>query len=215
MSFFKVDNIGVRMITYESEEKEEKKENDSSKANVLSESMFKTRQILLSGGIDKDSAEKVIRRLLVLESDSDKPIYLYINSPGGEVASGFAIFDTIRFINAPVYTIAAGDVASAGALIYLASPKERRLSLPNSSFLIHQPLISGVYKGVTTDVEIFATEMEKTRAKINKIISEETGVSLDQVQKDTERDYWLNAQEAVDYGLVGKIITRRSEITTD
>jgi ATP-dependent Clp protease protease subunit len=81
--------------------------------------------------------------------------------------------------------------------------------------LIHQPLISGVYKGVTTDVEIFATEMEKTRAKINKIISEETGVSLDQVQKDTERDYWLNAQEAVDYGLVGKIITRRSEITTD
>ena len=122
------------MITYESEEKEEKKENDSSKANVLSESMFKTRQILLSGGIDKDSAEKVIRRLLVLEADSDKPINLYINSPGGEVASGFAIFDTIRFINAPVYTIAAGDVASAGALIYLASPKERRLSLPNSFY---------------------------------------------------------------------------------
>ena len=100
-------------------------------------------------------------------------------------------------------------------MIYLAAPKERRLSLPNSSYLIHQPLISGVYRGVATDVEIFATEMEKTRAKINKIISEETGISLEQVQKDTDRDYWLTAEEAMNYGLVGKIITNRSEITTD
>ena len=170
---------------------------------------------MLYDEIDSDSAEKVIRQLLILEADSDKPIYLFINSPGVSVSSGFAIFDAIRFVNAPVYTIGAGDVASAGALIYLAAPKERRLSLPNSSYLIHQPLISGVYRGVATDVEIFATEMEKTRAKINKIISEETGISMEQVQKDTDRDYWLTAEEAMNYGLVGKIITNRSEITAD
>ena len=181
----------------------------------VSEKFLKTRQIMLYDEIDSDSAEKVIRQLLILEADSDKPIYLFINSPGGSVSSGFAIFDAIRFVNAPVYTIGAGDVASAGALIYLAAPKERRLSLPNSSYLIHQPLISGVYRGVATDVEIFATEMEKTRAKINKIISEETGISMEQVQKDTDRDYWLTAEEAMNYGLVGKIITNRSEITTD
>lgn len=197
------------------DESEEKKCKDSHGADALSEKFLKTRQILLSGGIDKELAEKVIRQLLVLESDSDKPIYLFINSPGGDVSSGFAIFDTIRFINAPVYTIGAGDVASAGALIFLASPKERRLSLPNSSFLIHQPLISGVYKGVATDVEIFATEMEKTRAKINKIIADETGTPLEKVEKDTDRDYWLTSEEALEYGLVGKIISHRSEITTD
>ncbi len=200
---------------FNSDESEEKKCKESHGADALSEKFLKTRQILLSGGIDKESAEKVIRQLLVLEADSDKPIYLFINSPGGDVSSGFAIFDTIRFINAPVYTIGAGDVASAGALIFLASSKERRLSLPNSSFLIHQPLISGVYKGVATDVEIFATEMEKTRAKINKIIADETGVSFEKVEKDTDRDYWLSAEEALEYGLVGKIISHRSEITTD
>ena len=200
---------------FNSDESEEKKCKESHGADALSEKFLKTRQILLSGGIDKESAEKVIRQLLVLEADSDKPIYLFINSPGGDVSSGFAIFDTIRFINAPVYTIGAGDVASAGALIFLASSKERRLSLPNSSFLIHQPLISGVYKGVATDVEIFATEMEKTRAKINKIIADETGVSFEKVEKDTDRDYWLTAEEALEYGLVGKIISHRSEITTD
>ena len=198
----------------ESEEKE-KKCKDSHVSDAVSEKFLKTRQIMLYDEIDSDSAEKVIRQLLILEADSDKPIYLFINSPGGSVSSGFAIFDAIRFVNAPVYTIGAGDVASAGALIYLAAPKERRLSLPNSSYLIHQPLISGVYRGVATDVEIFATEMEKTRAKINKIISEETGISMEQVQKDTDRDYWLTAEEAMNYGLVGKIITNRSEITAD
>ena len=192
------------------------KKNSKEYAYDIFSRLLEDRIIMLCGEINDEHASSIISQLLYLESlDKNADIYMYINSPGGEVASGFAIFYTIRFINAPVYTIAAGDVASAGALIYLASPKERRLSLPNSSFLIHQPLISGVFKGVTTDVEIFATEMEKTRAKINKIISEETGVSLDQVQKDTERDYWLNAQEAVEYGLVGKIITHRSEITTD
>ena len=199
----------------EESEENEKKCKDSHGSDAVSEKFLKTRQIMLYDEIDSDSAEKVIRQLLILEADSDKPIYLFINSPGGSVSSGFAIFDAIRFVNAPVYTIGAGDVASAGALIYLAAPKERRLSLPNSSYLIHQPLISGVYRGVTTDVEIFATEMEKTRAKINKIISDETGISMEQVQKDTDRDYWLTAEEAMNYGLVGKIITNRSEITTD
>ena len=173
--------------------------------------MLKTRTILLSGEINKDLAEKTIRQLLLLESMGDGPIRIFIDSPGGDADAGYAIFDMIRFVKPPVWTIGMGLVASAAAIIQLASPKERRIGLPNSHYLIHQPL-SGI-RGVATDIEIHARELDKLRAKINLLIAEETGVSADQVEKDTDRDYWMNAEEAVKYGLISRIVSNRDELT--
>lgn len=194
-------------IACEDEEKDVKK---SENADPLLEKFLKTRQILLSGEINEELAEKIVRQLFILEADSDKPIYIYIDSPGGDVDAGFAIFDTIRFINAPVYTVGMGLVASAAALILLASPKERRLGMPHSHYLIHQP--SSGMKGVATDIEIHAAELAKTRAKLNEIIANETGTSIEKVAKDTDRDYWLNAEESVSYGLISRVIEKRSDL---
>lgn len=194
-------------ILCEDETKEKKNEGASA---GMEEKFLKTRQILLSGEINEENAEKIVRQLLLLEADGKDPIYVYIDSPGGDVDAGFAIFDTIRFIDAPVYTIGWGLVASAASLILLAAPKERRLGLPNSHYLIHQPLSR--MSGVATDIEIHAAEMAKTKAKLNKIISEETGTDLEKVTLDTDRDYWLDAEESVKYGLISKVITKRSEL---
>ena len=194
-------------IRLEDEQKEEKKPEI---ADPLAEKFLKTRQILMSGEVSEELADKICRQLLILEADNDKPIYLYIDSPGGDVYAGFAIFDTIRFINAPVYIIGMGLIASAAALILLAAPKEHRFGFANSSYLIHQP--SSGMKGVATDIEIHAAELAKTRAKINEIIAEETGTALEKVSKDTDRDYWLNAEESIEYGLISKIITKRSDL---
>lgn len=191
--------------------KDEEEKSSPKMPESVTEKFLKTRQIILSGEINKDLAEKIVSQLLVLEADdSEKTIYMYIDSPGGDVDAGFAIFDMIRFIKAPVVLIGMGLIASAATLILLAVPKERRLGLPNSNYLIHQPM-SGM-KGVATDIEIHAKEMEKTRAKLNKIIADETGTPIEQVSKDTERDYWLNASEAVNYGLISSIITKRDEL---
>ena len=195
---------------YNTEETSKEKTNDSANEQLM-QKFLNTRQIILSGEVNKDLAEKVIRQLLILEADSaSKPIYVYIDSPGGDVDAGFAIFDMIRFIKPPVYTIGMGLVASAGALILLAAPKNYRLGLPNSHYLIHQPL-SGI-KGVATDIEIHAKEIEKIRAKINALIAEETGKDVDEVAKDTDRDYWLSADEAVNYGLILQVIKTRSDL---
>ncbi|NCN04288.1 MAG: ATP-dependent Clp protease proteolytic subunit [Spirochaetales bacterium] len=175
--------------------------------------MMKTRSILLSGEVNKELAERVVRSLLLLEEAGKGPIKVFIDSPGGDVDAGYAIFDMIRFIDAPVYTVGMGLVASAGALILLAAPKERRIGLPNSHYLIHQPL-SGI-RGVATEIEIHARELEKLRAKLNKLISDETGKEIGQVSRDTDRDYWMSAPEAKDYGLLSQVITRRSEIGWD
>jgi ATP-dependent Clp protease protease subunit len=177
---------------------------------LLAGKMLKTRTILLSGEIRKGLAEKTIRQLLLMEATGDEPVRIFIDSPGGDADAGYAIFDMIRFINPPVWTIGMGLVASAAAIIQLAAPKERRLGLPNSHYLIHQPL-SGI-RGVATDIEIHARELEKLRAKINRLIAEETGNPPDQVEKDTDRDYWMSAQEAVKYGLLNKVITNRDEM---
>ncbi len=179
--------------------------------NPLQEKFLKTRQIILSGEINKDLAEKIVSQLLILEADDDKKtIYMYIDSPGGDVDAGFAIFDMIRFIKAPVLLIGMGLIASAATLVLLAVPKEMRIGLPNSRYLIHQPM-SGM-QGVATDIEIHAKEMEKTRAILNKLIADETGTSLEQVTKDTERDYWLDAEEAVKYGLISKTVAKRADL---
>ncbi|UTC43250.1 ATP-dependent Clp protease proteolytic subunit [Treponema sp. OMZ 857] len=195
---------------YNTEETSKEKTNDSANEQLM-QKFLNTRQIILSGEVNKELAEKVIRQLLILEADSaSKPIYVYIDSPGGDVDAGFAIFDMIRFIKPPVYTIGMGLVASAGALILLAAPKNYRLGLPNSHYLIHQPL-SGI-KGVATDIEIHAKEIEKIRVKINALIAEETGKDVADVAKDTDRDYWLSADEAAAYGLILQVIKTRSDL---
>ena len=198
------------MNIYFDEEEQEQEKTPESPVDALSAKFLKTRQILLSGEVNKALAEKIIRQLLILEADSEEPIYIFIDSPGGDVDAGYAIFDMIRFVKAPVYCIGMGLVASAGALILLAADKSRRLGLPNSHYLIHQPL-SGI-KGVATDIEIHAREIEKTRAKINALIADETGKELAQVEKDTDRDYWMSATEALDYGLISKVISSRNEL---
>ena len=189
------------------DEKEQEKEKGG---EPLVEKMLKTRNILLSGEVNKELAERVIRQLLLLESTGDESIRVFIDSPGGDADAGYAIFDMIRFVKPEVYTIGMGLVASAGALILLAAPKERRLGLPNSHYLIHQPL-SGV-RGVATEIEIHAKEIEKLRVRINQLISLETGQKLEKVEKDTDRDFWMNAVEATEYGLIDRIIANRKEM---
>lgn len=191
---------------------DEKKDKNSEKESPFAEKFLKTRQIILSGEINEENTAKTVEQLLLLESESDKPIYIYIDSPGGSIDSGFGIYDVIRFINAPVYTIGTGLIASMGSIILLAAPKERRLGLPNSHYLIHQPLIGGVAQGVATDLEIQAEEIAKSKEKLIKLISDETGKPVDQVRKDCDRDHWLTADEAKDYGLISKVISTRKEL---
>lgn len=197
------------MIYLDSEKDKDAKTQESA-FEVMNKKFLETRQILLSGEVNKALAEKIVRQLLVLEAASDKPIYIYIDSPGGDVDAGYAIFDMIRFVKAPVYCVGMGLVASAGALILLAADKSRRVGLPNSHYLIHQPL-SGI-KGVATDIEIHAQELEKTKVKINDLIAQETGKPLEQVAKDTDRDYWLSATEALEYGLISKVVSKREDL---
>lgn len=179
--------------------------------DALAEKFLKTRQILLSGEINKELAEKFNKQLLLLEADSaTKPVYVYIDSPGGDVSAGFAIYDMIRFVKCPVVLIGNGLIASAAALILLAVPSKMRFGLPNSEYLIHQPM-SGM-RGTATEIQIHAENLAKTKAKINKIISEATGKDLKQVTKDTDRDCWLNADEALEYGLISKIVANRADL---
>jgi ATP-dependent Clp protease protease subunit len=199
-----------KVFILEDDEEEESRETEKSGQDPLVAKMLKTRTILLSGEIKKDLAERAIRQLLLLEDENDEPIRIFIDSPGGDADAGFAVFDMIRFIKPPVWTIGMGLVASAAAIIQLASPKERRVGLPNSHYLIHQPL-SGI-RGVATDIEIHARELEKLREKINRLVADETGTELAQVEKDTDRDFWMNAEEAARYGLISKIIQHREEL---
>ena len=200
----------VASLRCEDEENEEKR-TAPKHDEALAERFLKTRTILLEGEVDKDLAEKVIRQLLLLESISSDPITILIDSPGGDVYAGFSIFDMIRFVEAPVRIVGLGLVASAAALILLAAPKARRFGLPNSAYLIHQPL-SG-FQGVATDIEIHARELEKTKARLNQIIAEATGQDLGRVAKDTDRDYWMNAEEAREYGLISASISSRRELS--
>ena len=190
------------------DEDEEKKQKAPEQ---FSDKFLKTRQIILTGEINKELADSIVRQLLILDSEDEKsPIYMYIDSPGGDVDAGFAIFDVIRYVKAPVYLIGMGLIASAATLVLLAVDKDRRFGLPNSRYLIHQPL--GGMRGVATDIEIYAKDMEKIRAKLNKIISDQTGTALEQVTKDTDRDYWLDSDEAVKYGLISKIVNTKSDL---
>lgn len=195
----------------EEEGDEERDEKDTHAGpDPLLQKMLKTRTILLSGEINKDLSERTIRQLLLLEDMGDDPIRIFIDSPGGDADAGYAIFDMIRFVKPDVWTIGMGLVASAAAIIQLAAPKKRRVGLPNSHYLIHQPL-SGI-RGVATDIEIHARELDKLRERINRLIAEETGQDFAQVEKDTDRDFWMNAEEAVKYGLISRVVSKRSQL---
>jgi ATP-dependent Clp protease protease subunit len=178
--------------------------------SFLEAALFKARTILLTGGIDFKSAQRVCERLLALSSESAEPILLVLSSPGGHVESGDMIHDMIKFVPAPVKILGTGWVASAGALIYSAAEKQNRFALPNTRFLLHEP--RGGVGGQATDVEIQAREIIKMRERLNKIFAAATGKSLEEIKKDTDRDFWMSAEEAMAYGLVGKIVKHHSEI---
>ena len=174
--------------------------------------LMESRSLFMSEAVTSSTARKLVTDLLTLDSISNDPIFLYINSPGGEVNSGFGIYDTIRFIGSPVTIVSAGLCASIATIINIAVPKERRCSMPNSKFLIHQPLISGQVYGQDSDIEIKATQILKTREKLNKLLAEACGKTFEVVQEDTTRDFWMSAEESLEYGLIGKIVTNKSEL---
>ena len=177
---------------------------------TVSEKLLKTRCVMISGEINKDVADDFAERMLVLDSESHDPITVYINSPGGDVDSGFAIYDMIRFVESEVKVVGMGLVASAAALIYLSVPSERRVAFPNSTYLIHQPLSQ--LKGTAIELDIYAKKLGELRIKLDKVIADAVGKSVDEVSKDTERDHWLSAEEAKAYGIVGRIITNKCEL---
>ena len=189
------------------EEKDEKKEKEGKPG--LEEKILKTRTILLFGEISMKSAREVCEKLILLSALNDDPIKLIINSPGGHVEAGDTIHDMLTFVKPKVKILGTGWVASAGALIYVAVPVEDRYALPNTRFMLHQP--SGGVGGQATDISIEAQEILKMRDRLNKIFADQTGQSMERIEKDTDRNFWMGAQEGKDYGLVGKIISSQAE----
>jgi len=177
------------------------------------EKMLKFRTLSLFEAINAASARVVIDALLLLDAeDSTRPITLFLNSPGGEINSGFGIYDVIKFIRSEVKIVCTGLCASIATIILIAAKKENRLSLPNTRFLIHQPLISGTIRGSSSEIQIHAREIKKTRDRINSLLAQETGKNFEVMEKDTDRDFWMLSDEAIEYGLISKIISKHSEV---
>jgi ATP-dependent Clp protease protease subunit len=172
---------------------------------------FKSRFVLIFGEITDTLAHATCRRLLALSEESDAPVTVLISSPGGHVESGDAIHDMIRFVRTPITTVGTGWVASAGVHVFLAAPKERRVCLPNTRFMIHQP--AGGAGGQATDIAIQAKEILRTRERIARVVATQTGKPLATVTSDMERDYWMNADEAVKYGIVSRVIERQKDLS--
>ncbi|WP_395671356.1 ATP-dependent Clp protease proteolytic subunit [Phenylobacterium sp.] len=179
-------------------------------AGPVQNGLYKSRTVLVFGEIDMRLAERVTAQLTAMAAENDQPIRMIINSPGGHVESGDTIHDMIRFCGAPVKVIGTGWVASAGAHIFLGAAKENRLCLPNTRFLLHQP--AGGMRGQASDIQIEAEQIIKMRDRVNRMIAAETGQTVERIVKDTQRNYWLSAEEAVDYGLVSRIIRDTSEV---
>ena len=176
----------------------------------MDEKLFKSRSITIFGEINDKLARAVTEKLLALSAESDAPISIYVSSPGGHVESGDVIYDMIKFIKPTVKVIGTGWVASAATTIFLAAKKENRFSLPNTRFLVHQP--SGGSMGDATDIAIQAQQIVKMRARINQLIAMETGQPVERVAKDTDRDYWMTVEEAIEYGIVSKVVRSITEI---
>jgi len=179
-------------------------------STVIEKELFKSRIILLYGEMNPILSEKIVAQLLSLSSTNDEDIIMYINSPGGHVESGDSIYDLIQFIKPKVKVIGTGYVASIATHIFLAAELENRYCLPNTRFLIHQPL--GGSRGHASDIEIQARQILETKKRINAIIAERTGQPLARVEKDTERDFWLNTNEAIEYGIISRVVRSVTEI---
>lgn len=181
------------------------------RTSTMAESLaFKSRFVLLFGEIDHATARVACERLIALAQDSDAPITVLISSPGGHVESGDAIHDLIRFVRAPVTTVGTGWVASAGTHAFLAAPKERRVCLPNTRFMIHQP--SGGAGGQSSDIAIQAKEILRTRERIARVIAAQTGTPIEKIRHDMERDHWMSAEEAIAYGIVSRIVETHADL---
>lgn len=196
-------------IPYLQEEEEE--EERPKGAGDFNAKLLKTRTVVVADVINKKMAQRVISQLLLLEQeDPKKDIKIFINSPGGDADAGFAIYDIMRFIRPKVKAICAGITASAAVIILLGAAKENRYSMPNARILIHQPS-TGVM-GTAADIQIEAGEIIKFRDKINRLIAQETGQSIEKVENDTRRNFWMTGEEALRYGLISKIVNRREEM---
>ena len=196
--------------TQQSSDEKDKEAENGKPSNMLENVLHKNRTLTLFGEINQDVARRTAEKLLALAYESDDPITLYVGSPGGHVESGDTIYDMIQFIKPVVRIVGTGWVGSIATNIYLAAEKENRFALPNTRFLIHQP--SGGFGGDATDIQIHAQEILKTRERINGVIADRTGQSVERVSEDTMRDCWMSAKESVEYGLIGKIITSIDEI---
>jgi ATP-dependent Clp protease protease subunit len=173
--------------------------------------LLKDRIIFLGGPVDDNAANLIVAQMLFLDAeDPEKDIFLYINSPGGSISAGMAIYDTMQYIRADVHTICIGLAASMGAFLLAAGAKGKRTALPNSEILIHQPLMGGL-SGQATEIEIHAKQILKVKAKMNRILAEKTGQSLERIEQDTDRDHYMTAEEAKEYGLVDEILEKADQ----
>jgi len=193
------------------DDEDDKKQNEPQNAPaVIEKALFDARVVMLTGEVNDMQARRVTERLFALDAQSADPITFVISSPGGHVESGDMIHDAVKFINSPVKMLGTGWVASAGALIYAAAKRENRYCLPNTRFLLHEP--RGGVGGMASDVEIQAREILRMRERLNRIFAEATGQPIDKIKKDVDRDYWMQAEEAKAYGLVGAIVKSKNDI---
>jgi ATP-dependent Clp protease protease subunit len=189
----------------------EETKNQGTDGERLTNKLIDARTLIVAEEVSDTLYRHVATMLTLLERrDPKAPITVFVNSPGGSADSGFAIYDLLRFTSCPITTVANGVIASAAVLIYLGTNKERRFSLPNARFLLHQP--STATRGQATDIDITAREIVKLRTRYNQIVHEQTGKPVEQVTKDSDRDFWLTSNEAAEYGLVGRLIQRRAEL---
>ncbi len=204
--------LPVRRLDDEDDDKEDKSESAEPelKQSPVAQALFKSRTVLIFGEVDMKLAERVTAQLLAHAAEGDGDIRVIINSPGGHVESGDTIHDVIRFVGPRVKMIGTGWVASAGAHIYLGADKENRFCLPNTRFLLHQPL--GGVRGQASDISIEAEEILKMRERINRLIARETGQPYEKIVRDTERNFWMSAEEAKAYGIVARIINKADEV---
>jgi len=199
------------MWRFEDEDEEEGQEKKAKKGSRMEDRLLEARTLIIAEEVSDALYRRVATMLTLLErKDRKGPITAFVNSPGGSADSGFAIFDLFRFSPCPITTVANGVVASAAVLIYLGAPQGRRVSLPNARFLLHQP--STAARGQASDIDITAREISKLRRRYNEVVSEATGKPIEVVEKDSDRDFWLTAHEAVDYKLVNRVLTSRSQL---
>lgn len=193
---------------------DDKKEKEAGNASqLMQQKLLDARSIIISGEINQALTEKVVTQLLLLQGISDAPIKIYLNSQGGHVEAADTIHDMIKFITPEVHIIGTGWVASAGITIFLAAKKEHRYSLPNTRFMIHQPL--GGVRGQASDIEIEAKEIIRTLERVNRMIADATGQPVEKVKQDTDRNFWMNTKEAMDYGIVSRVVNSYADLNLD